>query len=397
MPPPPVPDSRQSASPLASPVVQPRRSGENTAVAVPAAVPGPVRSGRIAVLDGLRLIAALMVVGYHYVAYDRGTSPWGADAGATFPGLQLPASYGWLGVDLFFVISGFVICLSAWGRTPGAFFRSRAIRLFPAYWAAVLLTFAVVSLWPVVRGPVGLSDALLNLTMLQEPLGVRSVDPVYWTLWAEARFYLLFAVVVWRGLTYRRAMIFCAGWLIAAVLAVEADLPLLTTIAQPQYAPYFVAGIAFFLIHRFGSHLATWGLVVVSFLLAQHHVVEAVRRVSTEILRRPLPVAPALIVVTLIFAVMAVVAVGRLSAIRWRWLTVAGALTYPLYLLHQYIGWTLIAALRDHLPRYGTLAVVTATMLLAAWLLHRLVERPLAGALRRRLDRPLPRGDQAGA
>jgi peptidoglycan/LPS O-acetylase OafA/YrhL len=375
----------------ASPVLQQRRSGENTAAAVPAANRGPVRGGRIAVIDGLRLVAALMVVGYHYVAYDRGTSPWGAGAVAAFPGLHLPASYGWLGVELFFVISGFVICLSAWGRSPGAFFRSRVIRLFPAYWAAVLITFTVVSLWPVVRGPVGLSDALLNLTMLQEPLGVRSVDPVYWTLWAEARFYLLFAVVVWRGLTYRRAMIFCLGWLIAAVLAVEADLPLLTTIAQPQYAPYFVAGIAFFLIYRFGSHPAAWGVVAVSFLLAQHHVVDAVRRVSTEILRRPLPVAPAVIVITLIFAVMATVAVGRLSTIRWRWLTVAGALTYPLYLLHQYIGWTLIAALREHLPRYGTLAVVTATMLLAAWLLHRLVERPVARVLRRRLDQPLPR------
>ena len=381
----------------ASLVLKQRRSGESTVAVVPAANPRPVRGGRIAVIDGLRLVAALMVVGYHYVAYDRGTSPWGAAAVATFPGAHLPASYGWLGVDLFFVISGFVICMSAWGRTPGAFFRSRVIRLFPAYWAAVLLTFAVVSLWPVVRGPVGFSDALLNLTMLQEPLGVRSVDPVYWTLWAEARFYLLFAVVVWRGLTYRRAMIFCVGWLIAAVLAVEADLPLLTTIVQPQYAPYFVAGIAFFLIHRFGSHLATWGLVAVSFLLAQHHVVDAVRHVSTQILRRPLPVAPALLVVAGIFAVMAVIAVGGLSAIRWRWLTVAGALTYPLYLLHQYIGWTLIAALRDLLPRYGTLAVVAATMLLAAWLLHRLVERPVARLLRRRLDQPLPRGDQAGA
>ena len=382
----------------ASPVLRQRRTGENVEAAVPAARPGPVRGGRIAVIDGLRLVAALMVVGYHYVAYDRGTSPWGAGGtAATFPQLHLPASYGWLGVELFFVISGFVICMSAWGRTPGAFFRSRVVRLFPAYLAAVLLTFAVVSLWPVVRGPVGVSDALLNLTMLQEPLGVRSVDPVYWTLWAEARFYLLFAVVVWRGLTYRRVLIFCVGWLIGAVLAVEADLPLLTTIVQPQYAPCFVAGIGFFLLHRFGPHLATWGLVAVSFLLAQHHVVDAVRRVSTEILRRPLPVAPALVVVTGIFAMMAAVALGRLSAIRWRWLTVAGALTYPLYLLHQYIGWTLIAALRDHLPRYGTLAVVTATMLLAAWLLHRLVERPVARVLRRRLDQPLPRGDQAGA
>jgi peptidoglycan/LPS O-acetylase OafA/YrhL len=372
-----------------APILRPRRSARPGAV--PPAGGAGTNTGRIAVIDGLRLLAAVMVVAYHYVAYDRGAAkPWGDEAVRTFPEIHLPASYGWLGVELFFVISGFVICMSAWGRTPGAFFRSRVTRLFPAYWAAVAITFTVVNLWPTVRSPAGVSAALVNLTMLQQPLGVRPVDPVYWTLWAEARFYLLFAIVVWRGLTYRRAMIFCFAWLIAAVLAVQADLPLLTTVAQPDYAPYFIAGISFFLIHRFGSHALTWALVAVSFLMAQHHVVAATRAVATQILQRPLPVGPALVIVAAIFAVMAAVSLGWLSTIRWRWLTVAGALTYPLYLLHQNVGWVLISALRQHLPRYATLAVVTTVMLLAAWLLHRLVERPAARVLRGLLARPLP-------
>jgi peptidoglycan/LPS O-acetylase OafA/YrhL len=130
----------------------------------------------------------------------------------------------------------------------------------------------------------------------------------------------------------------------------------------------------------------------VSFALAQHHAIAAVAHV-VGVLDRPLPVAPALAAIAGIFAIMAVVALGWLNRIRWRWLTVAGVLTYPLYLVHQYIGWTLIAFLHDRLPRAATLALVVTAMLVAAWLLHRLVERPLARQLRHGLGRPV---DPAG-
>ncbi|MEV6602456.1 acyltransferase [Actinoplanes sp. NPDC051346] len=347
---------------------------------------------RIEALDGLRLVAALMVVGYHFVAYDRSAvPPWGVAADQAFPWLYLPASYGWLGVQLFFVISGFVICLSAWDRTPGDFLRSRVIRLYPAYWAAALLTFAVLSLWPLVRHPVGAGDLLVNLTMLQVPMGVRSVDAVYWTLWVEARFYLLFALLVWRGLTVRTATLFGYGWLIASAVATQVDAPALTVVVMPEHAPYFVAGIALYLVHRCGGHATLWALAGAAFLLAQHQVAEQVRHVARDVLGRPLPLLPALIVVAGIFAVMAVVAAGGLSRVRGRWLTVAGALTYPLYLLHEYIGWTLIAALHPFLPRYAILATVVAVVMVAAWLLHRYAERPAARLLRRHLARPLPR------
>ncbi|OJF11228.1 acyltransferase family protein [Couchioplanes caeruleus] len=347
---------------------------------------------RIEALDGLRLVAALMVVGYHFIAYDRGAvPPWGSAADRVFPWLYLPASYGWLGVQLFFVISGFVICLSAWDRTPGEFLRSRVIRLYPAYWVAALLTFAVLSLWPLVREPVGARALLVNLTMLQVPMGARSVDAVYWTLWVEARFYLLFALLVWRGLSVRTATLFGYGWLVAAALAGQMGVPALNVLIMPEHAPYFVAGIALYLVHRCGGHAALWALAGAAFLMAQHQVTEQLRHVARDVLGRPLPVLPALIVVAAIFAVMAIAATGRLSRVRGRWLTVAGALTYPLYLLHEYIGWTLIAALHPFLPRYAVLATVVAVVTVAAWLLHRYAERPAARLLRRHLTRPLPR------
>jgi peptidoglycan/LPS O-acetylase OafA/YrhL len=346
---------------------------------------------RLSVLDGLRLCAALAVVSYHYTAFDSGVRrSWGDHPAAEFPLLSGVTSYGWLGVELFFLISGFVICMSCWGRDTGAFFRSRVTRLFPAYWAAVAVTFVVSRLWWGQYQKTSLTDAALNLTMLQEPLGGAAVDGVYWTLWSEAMFYLLFAVVVWRGLTLHRVTAFCYLWLVASVLAVPAKLPLLTLIVQPGWAPYFIAGIALYLIHRFGSDLKLWGLVLVCLVLAVHSVHDLTLLVGRTAVHRPLSPWPAVGLVVLFFAVLSAIAMGWLSRVRWRWLTTAGLLTYPLYLIHETNGWVLIHALRGLLPKYVTLAVVVAVMLVAAWLLHRLVERPLAGLLRERLTPPAP-------
>lgn len=81
------------------------------------------------------------------------------------------SKYGFLGVEIFFVISGFVILLSAEGRSPSYFAASRLSRLFPAYWASVLLTtFLLVVLWPQGKD-VTIAQSALNLAMLQELLG----------------------------------------------------------------------------------------------------------------------------------------------------------------------------------------------------------------------------------
>src|SRR4051812_19842209 len=206
---------------------------------------------RLAILDGLRLVAALAVVAYHYTAFTPAvTRAWGAPPAEAFPRLSAVTSYGWLGVELFFLISGFVICMSCWGRDVHAFFRSRVTRLFPAYWAAVLITFTVVALWSPAYRPVPLTDLALNLTMLQQPMGASAVDGVYWTLWIEASFYILFAAVVWRGLTLRRVTAFCYLWLVAVALTTPAKVALVNAVVQPKWAPYFIAGIAFYLIHR---------------------------------------------------------------------------------------------------------------------------------------------------
>jgi peptidoglycan/LPS O-acetylase OafA/YrhL len=341
-------------------------------------------STRLAALDGLRLLAALSVAAYHY------TVSWRLD-GHSMPEHLLPrlshvTIYGFLGVETFFLISGFVICLSSWGRRLGDFFTSRVSRLYPAYWVCVVITAVIVTLAPVVGGvPVtGRPDALavgVNLTMLQEPLGVPSVDTVYWTLFIELRFYLLFALVVWRGLTYRRTVLFCALWMTAALIAPSLHSPLLDTIAIPAYAPYFVAGIAMYLIHRFGPSPLPLAIVGFSWLVCLQRVTERVADVHPGF---AVPRWPGVLVVTLAYAVLLAVALGWANRIRWRWLPVAGSLTYPFYLLHQRIGYSVIRHSYDltHLPVQVLIPGTMAAMLVPAWLVHRYVERPLQPRMR---------------
>ncbi|MCZ9337386.1 acyltransferase, partial [Streptomyces sp. TRM76130] len=72
----------------------------------------------------------------------------------------------------------FVICMSSWGRTPRQFFVSRVIRLYPAYWFAILFTTAVLVALPGVWERLRVREVLLNLTMLQSGSAVPNVDGV---------------------------------------------------------------------------------------------------------------------------------------------------------------------------------------------------------------------------
>ena len=272
--------------------------------------------------------------------------------------------------------------MSSWSRTAGEFFVSRVVRLYPAYWAGVLVTTLVLRLLPTVRDGESFSNALVNLTMLQEPFHINDVDAVYWSLWSELRFYLLFAIVVWRGLTYRRAVTFCVVWTIASAIDSSVHNDLLDTWAQPLYSSYFIAGIALYLMYRFGPNLILWGIIGFSWLISQHSIT-TINHSHVQELQLNLPNWGAQLLVTVYFVLMIGIALGWFSWIRWRWLTTVGALTYPLYLVHEYIGWTMIHALRHRMPSYLNLLLTTLTMVALAWLIHRLVEKPLAKRLKR--------------
>ncbi|MFG2522831.1 acyltransferase family protein [Streptomyces sp. NPDC048527] len=345
---------------------------------------------RLRALDGLRLIAALMVAAYHYGGRDGEVSQaWGTSPKVQFPSLHQWFAYGCLGVQIFFVISGFVICMSGWGKPLRSFFASRASRLLPSYWAAVILVTAVFALPVVAYKAVSLSDALLNLTMLQQPLGVDRVLGVCWTLWAEVRFYALFALcVVLPGANRRRIVLFCAVWTLAAAITQASGEPALKVILMPEYAPYFIGGVGLYLLHLDRRDMTAWGIVLVSWLIGQHYAVAALWHAPNPHFFSYRGSGAIILIVTLGFVAVGAIALGLLNRINWGWLTVAGALTYPFYLVHEHLGWVAIEALhrRLGLPSAMTFTLTVVAMLVLAWLLNRFVEKPLAPFLRKRLN-----------
>ncbi|WP_405012948.1 acyltransferase family protein [Kitasatospora sp. NBC_01539] len=384
-------DNARGAVPVQHPkthLVQEQDSPPSVPAEAPRAA-APAKRPRLYVLDGLRLIAALGVLAWHWLGVERFPDIWHGSPSKLMPLGHLVGAYSWTGVELFFLISGFVICMSCWGRSVGDFVTSRVVRLFPAYWVCVLLTAGVLLVVPKIWGdnthrPTP-TRILTNLTMTNMPLGVDNIDPVYWTLWAELRFYILFGVMVAIGLTYRRVLAFCGIWGFMALIAGSVDMPLLVTIFQPTYAWFFIGGITIYLMYRFGQNLLLWGMLGFCWLISQDQMRGVIGGYEYGT-RHHLSWGITVGITTLAFAVVAASGLGAFNWMRWKWLTVAGALTYPLYLLHQVIGWQLITRISRHLDPYPTLATVTALMMLAAWLVHRLIERPLAPFLKRHME-----------
>ncbi|MGW1835399.1 acyltransferase family protein [Streptomyces sp. NPDC002067] len=369
-----------------------------------AALPPP-GGPRLAAIDGLRLLAAAAVAAYHFLGT---TTPhfWGAyNLRESVPVLHELSRYGWLGVEFFFMISGFVICMSCWGRTPAQFVVSRVSRLFPTYWCAVLLVVALVLTARVAHldaaTPIDLRTVLGNLTMAPGPMGLTLIDGVAWTLWVEARFYLLMALMLFIGITYRRMIAFCGAWLTLALLARELHSEALDAVVLSQYAGLFVTGIALYLMYRFGQNLVLWllagfawcyELTVLHARVAGHTVKPAAGG--------SLSWAACAALLTFFLVVLALAAFGPLARIRWRALVTAGALTYPFYLVHQSIGVPVAKGLLQVAPGLGLLPSVAAGLafaLLLSYALYRLVDRPGGRLLRRHLAQGMNAADRTAA
>jgi peptidoglycan/LPS O-acetylase OafA/YrhL len=355
----------------------------------PPAGGGGRRAPRLAALDGLRFLAAMGVLVYHYTVRD--SQAWGAPPAEVFPRLAEWAVYAALGPELFFVISGFVILMTAWGRSVPRVAASRVARLYPAYWVSVLLTGALLLwIWPGGKD-VTLGQVAVNLTMLQGLVGVGNVDGVYWTLWAELRFYALVLLLVALGVTRRRVLAFAAVWPALALLADAAGPGWLRTVLVAQYAPLFAAGMVLFVVFRDGHSRAAWSLVALNTAAAVWLVVPD----QLEQQARNTHVSPSAAVLTVAVvacvAVVAAVTLTPVARVDLPLLTTAGALTYPLYLLHEHWGWWVIVHVREVLPVWATLGLATAFSLALAALVHHAVERrvgpPLRAAVQRALER----------
>jgi peptidoglycan/LPS O-acetylase OafA/YrhL len=138
-------------------------------------------------IDLIRFAAALMVSFFH-IGFSCWASPTSGGAAMLRDAYALPELadvtwFGWVGVEIFFVISGFVIASSAEGATPLSFIRSRVLRLYPAVWICATATALLLLAVGLLSSP-----KRYLASMLLVPTGPW-IDGQYWTLGVEIVFY----------------------------------------------------------------------------------------------------------------------------------------------------------------------------------------------------------------
>ncbi|HUY87207.1 MAG TPA: acyltransferase [Pirellulales bacterium] len=328
---------------------------------------------RILELDALRGFAALAVVLFHFTTrYDQ---VFGHIA-------TLPASCPWgsYGVDLFLMLSGFVI-LRSLDRTQhaGDFIVGRFARLYPAYWVAGAITFGVVTLFGLSGQEVSLREAALNSTMLQRLLGARHIDGAYWSLEVELFFYA-FAFALHRAgafRTPRRQHIALALWLFAEAVSMwimshgESE-------AGHSLALRLTSKLQVLLSLRY-AHLFTIGILLYrGFCNRNYPPIAWLLLAACWTLQGMADSWAAALGIAMLTAVLYGAVEGRLGWLAARPLAFLGAISYPLYLIHQNVGYVLIRELESLTASpVAAIALAMTFSLAAATGLSLAIERPV--------------------
>lgn len=320
---------------------------------------------RLEELDVLRGLAALAVCGTHYTTMCR-------DVGL----LDWTFHWGMYGPPFFFVISGFVILMTVRKRPHALdFVVARASRIYPTYWLAIPIAYVAFAWFPLPGDQATLSQALINLTMLQTWLKVDDLDGVYWTLAVELKFYALaFVVILLRGV--KRFETVAAVWL--CVLALYWNLTLygvdvpgfVRTPLNVDYGALFVGGVFFYLLKADGESLF------------RHFCIAA--SICVQGFAQGLEAAA---MACLFYAVFYLFLYGRLGFLAIRPLVFLGTVSYAFYLLQCPIGniaMTLLRPVSDSPPVLSTAALVAS--LVAAWAATVLVEQPALRFVRRKYE-----------
>lgn len=325
--------------------------------------------GRLLPLDSLRAIAALAVLLYHYTkGYEQIVGPHSAPV----PGFAL----GYLGVELFFVISGFVI---AWTLQRSAsladFAVGRIARLYPAYLACAAITAIVIFGFGFNPTNIQTGDIPWNALIGLPPLvKANNLDASYWTLGVEVSFYVMAAAFTY-GLPRLRLEIFCIIWLVAS-LAARALLPAAVQfqlLIASDYSPLFVAGAMLFALS--GTKRPDWlTLATFAAAIAMCFVGDDPRWI------RPANGTGLCLFVALVFGA----ASGRLGLLfNFRPLVVLGQASYSLYLIHQVVGYWIISNLeRLGIPPLIAIGAAASVVIVAALCLRSWVEVPVQRLLR---------------
>ena len=310
---------------------------------------------KIEIVETLRGLAALSVAWFHFTNANKDFLPDGY--------LKTSGFYGWLGVEVFFVISGFVIPFAMHRAnyilaSLPTFLGKRLLRLEPPYIVSIVITLGlwwISSLSPgFSREAPSVPQVLLHLGYLNAFFGYAWINTAYWTLAIEFQYYLLMAFA-FPLLGHRRAQQRLLGIVcLCALPYVFASERLVF-----HYLGLFALGVATFQWQRA--------------MLSKTRYLVLIAAITGTNLATLGPVVSGVGATTALL-------IAFIRHAPWRPLTVLGTLSYSLYLVHAPLGERVVnlgARFAESLiSQIAVLLAAVGVSLVAAYLLYRFVERP---------------------
>jgi len=261
-------------------------------------------------IDLLRFLAAVWVCMFHINAMIPFHNNWYADI----------VYRGFLGVPLFFVISGYCVYYAAHhAKTASSFIIRRLFRIYPAYWLSLIITLTALIINKLIHGdnPVHLPKTIISfletVTLLSNPFSaMQNINYVSWTLTYEIFFYLLVFIGLLLPALYRLL------WIIIISIAVF-FLPLHDNwpLFFIQYWPYFCLGmVTFRLLHCRNEFFALNILLLILTIAGFFHITTPIVNIITGVITG------------------AFIIINHFKPLKRNWLSGLGDYSYAIYLIH---------------------------------------------------------------
>jgi peptidoglycan/LPS O-acetylase OafA/YrhL len=335
-------------------------------------------------LDLFRFVAALFVVLHHYLF--RGQVADGYSPVTFAPWLTTLGQYT-TGFNFFFMTTGFLLLMNAQSKTPRQFVVSRAQRLYPALWVCCTITYLISLVTQNPRFMVSPFDYLANLTMFNGFVGIPYVDGAYWTMIISLKFNLLLLLVMMLGQVKHMYWLACAWLAYSALLAFGINIPYVDFFLLSSYAPFFIAGMMVYLLRSDGQKLKYWLLFAASYVAALYYVVQDAQAKQAHY-QVPYSNTVFILINTVYYFMFILIALNKTKWLQVPFFATLGLITYPLFLLHQNIGY--IAFTYLPINKYILLILLLTVMFALSYGVYRFVEKPFAKPFGKWLERLLP-------
>jgi peptidoglycan/LPS O-acetylase OafA/YrhL len=282
------------------------------------------------------------------------------------------------------VISGFVIAYSAEGRTATGFAIARFSRIYPTFVLCMTLTFLTVLMIGRPDFTTSAGQWIANLLIAAPALHHPYMDSAYWSLVIEVTFYGWVTVLIAAGLFPRRIDAIVLAWLCLSMAnELTIDSRFIEVVFLADDAGYFATGLMIYEFYRGRRDLVLYGTLCLSAGVAVFHAVHSLAWLRSHSGTTFDAWIVAVICLTSITAILLATQIKRLP-LPPRLVIAAGGMTYPLYLLHQQIGYTLFVRVAPANAKLGVTAIILGIGF-ASWIVWRYVEGPLQSAVRSHL------------